>query len=464
MYRFIFVLFAMLWFIPTAAAQQPADEVARLRVGHFSFNISIVDVYVNGDLAVEDFEYPDMSNWLALTPGPTQIAITPADTPLENAVLGPVQLSLEAEEWYTAAVIGRAETNGARIHILQEDFSAIPAGIARITVFNAVPDNRPLSFFTDDDRRVFGLTFPRPGSEQDGAFTIDIAAQTYDLRLTRTDNEGAAFFSLDNTTLGSNRHYFIAAIGSGIRANGIFVTTNLEDFVPPGETTAADPDNTSASETEEAPTGQTHLRVGHFASQTAALDLYLNGQLTDIQGAEYAGLSEWIMLPGDVYEIAFAPAGASFEEAVVVPAEASLAAGTWNTVVVIGTDSNLVSRVITEDYTPIEDGQSRLTFFHALPDVQSIDVYLDGELAVENLIFPGSQPSADNGATSVMLPAGTHDIVITETGSSAPLVELNEARLTTGNHYFIGVVLDNSDEPDYYLQVVTQQAVLEGTQ
>lgn len=453
-----FIVIALVSVMP-AAAQVP-DETVRLRVGHFSPDSPLVDIYINGERTLAEFAFPDLTNWLELEPGANQIAITAVDAPLEDALLGPLQIAADAGAWYTVAIIGTVQTGTHRLHIIEEDFSDIPEGLTRITVFNAMTDGRPLSFFTNDERRVFGLAFPTPGSDQDGAFTVDIQANTYDLRLTRTDNEGVAFFSLDDTTLGSGRHYFIAAVGSGVRGSGIFVTTNLSDFAPAEAAV-------SAEDTAEPEAGDTYVRIGHFAADSAALDLYLNGQLTDIQGVAYVGLSEWITTPSGVYEIALAPTGTSYEEAVVVPSDATLNAAAWNTIAVVGNqaEDGLRWRVLQEDYTPIEDGQTRLTFFHAVPDLAPVDVLLNGELSVEGLAYPGASPGADDGAQSLTLEAGEHTITVTETGNdSAILFEIPNVPLAIGNHYFISVVRNDADTIDYYLQVVTQQAVIDGVQ
>lgn len=63
----------------------------------------VVDVYVNGELTLDDFAPGDLAGPLTLPPGTYSVAITAADAADDSApVLGPIDLPLEADNSYTA--------------------------------------------------------------------------------------------------------------------------------------------------------------------------------------------------------------------------------------------------------------------------------------------------------------------------------------------------------------------------
>ncbi|MEM6530104.1 MAG: DUF4397 domain-containing protein [Chloroflexota bacterium] len=56
------------------------DGTARMRFGHFSPDLELLDVYVNGQLVEENFDFPDLTDWQEFDPGIVEIAITEPNT------------------------------------------------------------------------------------------------------------------------------------------------------------------------------------------------------------------------------------------------------------------------------------------------------------------------------------------------------------------------------------------------
>jgi hypothetical protein len=449
----LFALVAVLLVGVLPAAAQ-ADAPARLRLGHFSPDLGAVDVYLNGDLALEDFAFPDLGGWLEFEETTVEITITASGQPLENPVINSREINLISGSWYTAALIGEMRRNAVQIHLLTEDYSPIAPGETRVTLFNAIPDGQPINLAAGSNQVVIGLAYPGRQGDNDGSRTVDIVAQEYNLLVTETTDTSRMIFQ-SQSVLGRNRHYFIAAIGYDISANGILVSTNLSDFMQP-----------SPTETIDIGEGSAQLRVGHFAPDAQPIDMYLNGELAEVQGVEYVGLSNWLKLSAGVYQVAFTPAGAPLEDgALVGPFDAALVADTWNTVAIIGFegDNSLIGRLITEDYTPIPRGESRLTFFHAVPDAPPIDVVINDQVFVGALTFPGRLPTSENGTGIVTIAAGRYDIEITDAGSiNNSYIALFDTQLAPGNHYFVAAI-NTLNSIDYYLQAVTQENVVERT-
>jgi len=122
-------LVALAGIVPAHAA----DGDAQLSVFH-GVPDTPVDVYVNGDLTLDDFEPGDVAGPLELPPGTYSVAITAADAADASApVIGPIDLPLEGGRSYTAAAhLDAAGTPTATL--FTNDTATLAAGEGRLTV------------------------------------------------------------------------------------------------------------------------------------------------------------------------------------------------------------------------------------------------------------------------------------------------------------------------------------------
>ena len=94
----------------------------------------VVDVYVNDELTIDDFEPGTLAGPLTLAPGTYSVAITAADaTDASAPAIGPVDLTLEADGNYTA-VAHLTEAGEPTATLFTNDVSTLGAGEGRLTV------------------------------------------------------------------------------------------------------------------------------------------------------------------------------------------------------------------------------------------------------------------------------------------------------------------------------------------
>jgi len=115
------------------APANAADDVAQLSVLHGVPGLT-VDVYVNGDLTLDNFEPGDLAGPLELAPGTYTVAITASDAAdASSPAIGPVDLPLEGGKNYTAvAHLDAAGTPTATL--FTNDIATVGAGEGRLTV------------------------------------------------------------------------------------------------------------------------------------------------------------------------------------------------------------------------------------------------------------------------------------------------------------------------------------------
>lgn len=93
-----------------------------------------VDVYVNGELTLDDFAPGDLAGPLSLEPGTYTVAITAADaTDDSSPVLGPIDIALDADMSYTAAAHLDADANPT-VSLFTNDLTPAGSGEGRLTV------------------------------------------------------------------------------------------------------------------------------------------------------------------------------------------------------------------------------------------------------------------------------------------------------------------------------------------
>jgi hypothetical protein len=116
--------------IPASAI---SDTNADLYVLH-AIPGTIVDVYVNGDLTLDNFEPGDLTDALDLPAGTYTVAITESDAADDSAPIIPTfDLPLEANMSYT--VVAHLDAEGdPTASLFTNDLSTIPAGQGKLTV------------------------------------------------------------------------------------------------------------------------------------------------------------------------------------------------------------------------------------------------------------------------------------------------------------------------------------------
>lgn len=152
-----------------APAYAISDTTADLSVLH-GIPDTPVDVYVNGDLTLDDFQPGDLAGPLDLPAGTYEVALTAPDAADDSApILGPISVTLEANTSYTA-VAHLTEMGDPTVTPFVNDISATAAGEGRLTVRH-VAAAPAVDVLAGGSPVIEGLTNPNEAS-------LDLAAGT----------------------------------------------------------------------------------------------------------------------------------------------------------------------------------------------------------------------------------------------------------------------------------------------
>lgn len=421
---------------------------AHLRLANLAPGAGALDVYINGQLSdVRGLGYPTLSEWISIAPGTYTISFTITGTtePLNE----PITLDLASNQWVTVAGIGEVLRGTFTAQPIEEDYTLLSPSEARVTLFHAMPSEPPIDLrLASGEALIQALSFPGSLGDNDGAVTFDISAGTYNMQVLGSIS-GSLLFDLPEQRLNENRNYFVAAVGlPGNLQLVIDVTDQIEavsgvssDAADAGTDAQVDPG--APPEVVGGPTA--FLRLANFSPDAPALDVYINGELTDIQGLEFASVTEWLELPAGTYTVAVTPADAPISDALIGPANLSLIGDTRITLITAGliADSTFAPRVLLEDYREIPAGSVRVTVFHAIADAPALSIRF-GDVMVPSLEFPGAGGS---GAATVEIPAGTFELGVSTDGDGTALIEPESVELVENNNYLIAVVGELDGEP-----------------
>jgi len=434
MRKFIFGLLIVSLFIAIPAFAQDMDDSVMVRVAHFSSDAPEVDVYVNGEVALEAVAFPDMSDWMELEPGTYELAVAPAGTSIDDAVLGPAEFDLPAGEWITVAAIGYVADETLNIQVIVEDYSEIDETEARLSVFHAIGGAPPVNVVANENELVRLLAYPGfLDPEGDGFATVDVVAASYDITVTLED--GTTVLDLGSVDLNRGRNYFVAAVGTPTDPTFVLNITNPADF-----------EEVEVMEEEdqiEVGSGNMFARVAHFSPGAPPVDIYVNGELSDIQGLEFGSVTDFIELPAGFYDFAVAPAETSVDDAVYTVDDVPLVADTVVTLAAIGildegvTDFRI--QPLVEDYSALGTNLSRVSVFHAIPDAPPVNIVANDEVLVQGLGFPGTFGPDSDGFVVADVLSGSYDIQV-QLNDETVVLDLGSVELNPGRNYFVAAI------------------------
>ena len=196
--------------LPPAAPMEATETTfGYLRVAHFSPDTPAVEVYVNGELSgIQALNFGDVSGWVELPAGQYELAVAPADTSYADAAIGPLAYDLQAGTWNTIAAVGSLDAGTLTVQVVQEDYSAIAEGNARVTILHAIEDAPAVDVLAGGEPVVTALAFG------DDAATLDVPAGTYNLQVVPSGATEPVVLDLSGTELMPHTFYFVAATGT----------------------------------------------------------------------------------------------------------------------------------------------------------------------------------------------------------------------------------------------------------
>lgn len=194
----ILTALAMAVFAALPAAGQSGS--ASVRVAHFSPDAPNVDVYVNGEAALTDVAYKDVSDVMSMPAGSYDIAVRPAGAAADSDPVLQATADIMAGTSYTIAAVGLLDS--IQVQIWTGAGTAPPEGMAGVRAIHAAPEVPAVDVATADGTVVLSdLAFPNASDYlmlPAGEYELEVRATgTTDALLTTTAAvEGGKLYSI----------------------------------------------------------------------------------------------------------------------------------------------------------------------------------------------------------------------------------------------------------------------------
>jgi hypothetical protein len=233
------VAIALVIALAPGASTNPAEAagLAQVRVAHFSPDTPAVDIYINGEAgAFQALSFGNISGFVQIPAGTYSIAVAPAGTGVESAAIGPANLTFRTGSYTTLAAIGSLSSGTLRPALINENFSRLAAGNARVTVFHGIEDAPAVDvILTDGTVLASGLPFGR-------STVLNVPSGTYDIQVVPSGATSPVVLNLAGTTLNSRGYYFVAAVNRLADPGVAFalIGGSTIDGLPKGTGTIAD--------------------------------------------------------------------------------------------------------------------------------------------------------------------------------------------------------------------------------
>ena len=185
---------AALMALPAGVAAQDdmADEMAKVRVGHFSPDAPAVDVYANGGAILTEVPFGVLSEYLEVPGGTYTIEVVAAGAdPADGAVIGPVDLEFAPGSMTTVAATNALASIEAQV---LTDEPNPQDGIAQVRVVHFSADAPAVDVAVDGgDVVVENLAYPAAAGYLDlpeGEYDLENPAHRHDRRGLRHRSPG----------------------------------------------------------------------------------------------------------------------------------------------------------------------------------------------------------------------------------------------------------------------------------
>lgn len=393
----------------------------RVRAVHASADAPAVDVAFGGVPLANAVQFKQAGGYVGVGAGSAPLTVNVAAT--GTTVLS-ANVSVSADRNYSAVVVGSASSSAPIAQrlaavLIEDDGAAPAAGQVKLRVVHGAPAVAAVDIYVTAPGdplpaapTVAALPY-RAVAPASGAPALQVPAGNYRVRVTPAGNASTVAFDSGALSLAAGSDLLLVAIP---RPGGV---SPISLLAVPAAGAAFEIVDTRAA-----------LRIGHFAPNVPAVDVFLkapgqpnsatNRVLTNVAFPVDSG---YLRVPNGTYDAAVALTG-SLASVLELNGAALPASGSRSIFAIglLGGTGAQAPRLaaFVDDRVPVE-GKAKVRVLHLSPDAPAVDVVVlsGGGIAarpVVNLAFPNAT------TTALLLDPGTYTLGVVPTGQSSPIL------------------------------------------
>ncbi len=408
----------------SSSSSNRTGPTANVRVLHASEDAPAVDVYVLGDLAVENLGFGEATSFTSVPVGQLGIDVRPAGADADSEPVLTEAVVPSEGGFYTLVAYGRLDDDSLELLVIN-DLQEQPAeDQVRLFVFHGAPGVGAVDVYlgTGDELGSPALTGFEPKDSTDGY--LEVPADDYRIRITPADSDTVAYDS-GVVPLQAGLSYFVAAL-------------DRESGFAPASTVALLNDPAFVALEDQ----RVRVRAMHLSPDAPDVDVLVNGEVVLSEFA-FRDVSDYLTVLAGSYTVAVAAAGST---TAVDELDADLEAGAAYSVLATGLlggdgDQSFALRPIVDE-TVADPENALLRVIHASPDAPAVDVLANGDV-VDGLTNVPFFTVSDY----LSLPGGTYDFAVNVAGTDTTALDLSGTELENGKIYTVIAVdtLENLD-------------------
>lgn len=193
------------------------DVQTRAKFLHASPDLGKVEVHINWEEQLDEFEYGDLSDWVDIPPGAVEVSMTADRAGFNYIVFDSIYPAPAGNDYYAVitdqiVVAGAFDTSpivdgGARVQIIQ--------GSVSLPAVNVVATGSNVNFATQ-------LSYPRTSEYS------SVPAGTYELQITLADS-GETVATIPNVTLNGDTVYELVLMGDASDTDHPITIKTIDD-------------------------------------------------------------------------------------------------------------------------------------------------------------------------------------------------------------------------------------------
>lgn len=207
--------------MPSSQGHVAAQSIAtRLQVLHGGTEVGKVEVFVNGDKVLDNFEYASVSDWIDVDPGTVRLTIT-RDRAGFNYAIYDMVVPMQLGHDYYAIITDALVLSGAF------DTSQVAEGMGRVQVAHASVDAPAVNVTaTNGD-----ISAAKALRYSQASAAVDAPSGTYDFDISIRDT-GQSLLTTPGIEIETGNSYLIALIGNPSDSDKPLQTVVLKAAIP----------------------------------------------------------------------------------------------------------------------------------------------------------------------------------------------------------------------------------------
>lgn len=403
----------------------PLPATASVQVLHASSDAPAVNVLVNGSSLLSDVDYKQGSARLQVDPGTYTIQVDGITPDGDVTVIGPVDLTFNADTVYTVAAVGKVGDGSIEAVVLDQPRTPVPAGSARAFVLHGASEAPAVDVYVTTPGADLAATAPLGSfAYKESLGPVEVAAGDYQIRVTLAGDAATVVYDSGTIALADGDDLLLSAVN------------NTADSGTAG--TQASPislavlTGSGAAEILDTAT-QASLRVVHASADAPNVDVIADDTVMLVSNLPFPEATPFLAVDPATYNVKVTAAGNP--GAIVIDTDLTLDAGAAYDVLAVNELAAIEPLVLTDDYRPVIT-EAKVRIVHASPTAQDVDIYITAQGAGIDDVEPtlAAVPfKANTGFLS--LAAGAYDVTVTPAGSKTPAIGPAAIAVNAGGIY-----------------------------